>query len=541
MRRWLRAWPSGRRSVWPALLAVACAALLLGIVVWRAGAFPWQGPGPGLRNGPGATARQLPAESAASTLSEREQLALAESFDPEQALRTVGALSAPEYAGRQTGAPGAVAAAEFIAEQFRALGLEPAGTQGYLQAFDAPYAEVTSLPSLVVTDGSGRVHRSFALGRDFRYLWGGRAGGGDVEAPVVWVGDGEGDDYELVDVKGQVAFCRTPNFAPALRQAVEHGARGLLIMADSDRRIVARRSYRELLDRQSAIPAFWITTSVASALLNDGANALDALQALDGARPLTARAHLRMTLQEPPSSTGRNVLALWPGADPVAKHQLLVLGAHYDHLGLDANGELYPGANDDASGVATLIEIARSWRAAGYSPSCSVLFAAWDGEEQGLFGSTYYVQHARLPLPSTFGMIQLDMVGVASQGVMTIEGSDNETGAQLLQSARLLGIDATGVRGGSGSDHQPFLMSGVASSLLIWDGAHVPYYHTPSDVPETLQPERLRQAGALASHASLVLIAEMAHKARETSWEVVGLPTLCVGIDPVPTWLLGRG
>ena len=88
-----------------------------------------------------------------------------------------------------------------------------------------------------------------------------------------------------------------------------------------------------------------------------------------------------------------------------------MLSAHYDHLGTDADGTPYLGANDNASGVAVLLEIARTWHSAGFYPGCTVLFAAWDGEEQGLLGSRHYIENPRYPLANSMGVLTLDMVG----------------------------------------------------------------------------------------------------------------------------------
>jgi hypothetical protein len=233
-------------------------------------------------------------------------------------------------------------------------------------------------------------------------------------------------------------------------------------------------------------------------------------------------------------ATGRNVLGLLPGPNMEQSSRVLILGAHYDHLGVDADGELYAGANDNASGVAVLIEIARAMRSVGYVPDHSVLFAAWDGEEQNLLGSRHYVGNPVFPLANTIGMIQLDMVGLASEGFLHIEGTSNAVGHQLSSSAALFGVKTQGIEQGSGSDHVPFLEAGVPAALLIWDGAQVPYYHTPQDKPDTLQPERLREVGMIVTHAAVVLATH--HDDAPQAWSGRAEDSIWVMRLPAPMW-----
>ena len=99
---------------------------------------------------------------------------------------------------------------------------------------------------------------------------------------------------------------------------------------------------------------------------------------------------------QPREIKARNVLGMLPGADPQHKDEIVVIGAHYDHMGHDPDGNIYNGANDNASGVAVMLEIARLWQAQGFRPDRSVLFAAWDVEEQGLVGSVLLCRQSHL-------------------------------------------------------------------------------------------------------------------------------------------------
>ncbi len=430
--------------------------------------------------------------------------AVARGLDVEEALAHVQALAAPEMGGRQAGSPGGAAASQYIADRFAEAGLLPAGPDGYFQPFQVPYARMTSTPTLRMIAASGEARSTFVFRQDFAVVWGGYAGGGEADGPVTWAGDCLARDFDGLDVTGGVVLCRGSHYTEALRQAAEHRATGLLLLAEDPSQITRLRSYREPPLLAESIPALWVGDAVTEWLLRGSGYRPSDLTILHTSQPLGTRAAFRIEMDEPGEAVARNVLGVLPGTDPEHSGELLILGAHYDHLGSDGNGDLYAGANDDASGVAALLEIARSWQAAGYVPDVSVLFAAWDAEEQALLGAAWYVAHPLVPLDKTIGMIQLDMIGLASDGVLTVDGLGNPVGDQLAASAGLLGVPVD-VAAAAGSDHREFAQAGVDAALMIWDNARVPWYHTPADTLDTLQPERLQQAGVIASHAALAL------------------------------------
>jgi Zn-dependent M28 family amino/carboxypeptidase len=432
-------------------------------------------------------------------------LGVAKMFDAEEAMGFVEALCAPEFAGRQPGTEGSRLAGQYIADQFAAFGLQPAGTDGYFQPFTVPFAEITSVPTFVVTTTAGTVFDDFTYRKDFAFWWGGYAGAGEADGNVVWVNECRPQDFEGVDVAGQIAFCKFSPDDAVYRQALEHGAEGLILLADTVGRVDKIRTYRIVNYLPESLPSLIVLPQVAETLLTGSGYTVNDLSILYRSVPLNVSARFEIFLDEPGEAEARNVLGVLPGADPAQRDKVLIIGAHYDHLGTDANGDLYAGAHDDASGVAALLEIARSWQEAGFVPDMTVLFAAWDSEEQGLLGAFHYVRNPRYPIASTVGMIQLDMVALANAGVMTMDGYDNAVGRQLQASAALFDVRTAKVSFQGGSDHAAFQQANVAASVLIWDSGEVPYYHTPADTPSTLQPERLWQAGAMTSHAAMVL------------------------------------
>ncbi|MHB0856529.1 MAG: M28 family metallopeptidase [Anaerolineae bacterium] len=450
-------------------------------------------------------------------------LDIARRFDADLALQTVRDLTAPEFAGRQGGSPGAAAAAVYLARRFEELGLQPAGDDGYYQRVPLPYAEFTAVPTFRArrVDGT-RLDLDFRVG--FAPLWGGYAGGGVAEGRLIWVGRGTRATYEGLDVAGQIVVVEGRPTDEMLRLAVAQGARGLVALTAEEHLVTARRSYREPPQGEERLVAVYVTRAAFAGLLEGGPQTLADVRAQETPVRLGLSVRIEVPLEEQAEAEGRNVLGVLPGADPARRDEVVIIGAHYDHLGTDPQGDVYHGANDNASGVAVMLEIARVWQEAGYRPARTVLFAAWDGEEQALFGSRRYVQEPTFPLSQTVAMIQLDMVGLASEGVLTVAGLEsaqvdaeghvqldsvtNPAARAVLVSAGHLGVPARPVSFPGGSDHAPFLSAGVSATLLIWDDAEVPYYHTPEDMWQSLQPERLEQAGAVAAEAAMALADE---------------------------------
>lgn len=519
-------WRRVPRGAWIVVAAVLLAAALIALLVdlWGVGT-----PTPAAE-AVARTATPLGTATPAPTPTQRPYrggiVDLALRFDVEEAMTHAEELASDDYGGRQGGSPGGRRAAAYIARHFEALGLEPAGIDGYFQPFVLPYAEEAGIPELVITSPDGAVHDDFVFAEDYRHALGGHAAGGVAEGEVIWLGSCQSSAYDAHEVSGAIVLCRSTQGSDQATRAAEEGAEALLLVTNDERRIAVRRALGEA-PREEGIPTLLISDDVADLLLGAEGTA----RAMG---PLASTARVVVDLAQAGEAEGANVLAALPGADARLRERVLVVGAHFDHLGTDPDGAIYAGANDNASGTAALLEIARSWRDAGYRPAVTVLFAAWDGEEQGLLGARHYVANPRYPLTATIGMIQLDMVGTADAGTLTYDGAANAVGRQLAASAERFEVPTAAVRWSGGSDHGAFLSVGVDAGLLIWDAAEVPYYHTAQDTAESLHPQRLRQAGVIASHAALALI-RAAEEGRATPTVLpAGRSLYGVGAPPAP-------
>lgn len=209
-------------------------------------------------------------------------------------------------------------------------------------------------------------------------------------------------------------------------------------------------------------------------------------QPFDVSRDAPAVAQARMG-----AISGRNVIGVLPGRDPVLRNEIVIVGAHYDHLGMggpgsgamdrDVHNQVHNGADDNASGTAGLIHIAN--RLAANPPARTVVFIAFSGEELGLLGSAYYVKHPLYPLPSTYAMVNLDMVGRLRNKRLIVYGVETarEFPAMLDSLNWYAGFDLKKTGDGNGpSDQQSFFMA-KRPVLHLFTDLHEDYHRATDD------------------------------------------------------------
>jgi hypothetical protein len=341
-----------------------------------------------------------------------------------------------------------VRAAEFIVRKFREYGLEPGGDNGtYLQSYSFPMFDFTGPCRFAVIQG-GKA-RYYTYGTDFQIQ--NLSDGGRAEEEVIFVGYGMSvdgfDEYSSVDVRDKIVMAlegvpqnvnrRWPEGSgwdsAKSKEAARHGARALLLVPDPDKgkQLTAKRIWGiRKEDWNPNLIVARVDVNVASDLFADSGAQLDILKSqIDRSliphsfaiRGKKVRVEAGVTLH--PARKTANVLGVIPGADPVLKNEVIIIGGHYDHGGRDPTGDIYPGAEDDASGTALVMEIARTLATKRIKLERTVLFAAWAAEEQGYSGHEYYVKHPKFPLEKTAANFWLDNAGIG-------EGKFNVWGAQ---------------------------------------------------------------------------------------------------------------
>ncbi len=209
-----------------------------------------------------------------------------------------------------------------------------------------------------------------------------------------------------------------------------------------------------------------------------------------------------------PPGTGRNVVARLEGRDPALRHEAIVIGAHYDHLGRGGFGSLAPdedavhnGADDNASGVAALLAVAE--RLAADPPARSVIFVAFTGEESGLLGSAHYTAHPAVPLENTRAMLNMDMVGRLGAGPLIVYGTGtaDEWDGILDAAASAAGVELARKEDGYGpSDHTSFYLKDIPV-LHFFTNVHEDY-HRPSDDWERIDMRGIERVVAVVEAAA---------------------------------------
>jgi len=361
-------------------------------------------------------------------------------------------LASDDLKGRNAGSAEDHIAAGYIAAEFMRLGLKPAGEKGsYFQDMDINTADVDREHTTLTAKVAG-VEHTYSFNKEFH--WSRQSlRQASVSGAIVFAGYGIDapeygyNDFAGIDVKGKVVLVlgREPQandsnskFAGAwdtyhafywekLEELRERGAAGILMVQDRFPRAVKpipASSPRSsggpnfaLAGPMWDIPTFTISREVADQLLAPSGKTTGELQAvidrtLHPASIEVSTSSVRMSKSFTNLQThkGRNVVALLEGSDPTLKAQAILVTAHHDHMGV-ANGHIYNGADDDGSGIAGLLEIARAFTQGKLHPKRSVLFIAYDGEERIFLGSYYYVTHPLIPLDQTVANINLDMIG----------------------------------------------------------------------------------------------------------------------------------
>jgi hypothetical protein len=443
-------------------------------------------------------------------------------------------LSAPERTGRGVGTPGNEASAQWVAERMRTLGLAPAFPDGYFQTFQAPVGVILKGENALEVAGS-----RLALDTEwkpFTFSDSGAASGG-----LVWAGYGitapdlSYDDYAGLDVKGKVVlvaahFPRESDPTSPFRspRAYAYGEWRYKAMNARDHGAVAMVAVRDDWQHGGAeallpfggapsSPAGIIAVeAIAKAL---GASADAAALALPGqedgkphSRDLGVPVTVEVGIEQERARTS-NVAGILRGADPVRATECVVVGAHYDHLGFGGENSLapgvhavHPGADDNASGVAAMLAMAKAFAAQG-PPARTLLFVAFTGEEMGLLGSAQFVKAppAACPLERTQLMVNLDMVGRPQQGKVYVEGVDTAQGLRaevtaLEKQAPALPLAPAFIGDGYGPSDQTSFYAKRVPVLFFFTGAHADY-HRPSDTADKIDPDGLAAVARLAMRA----------------------------------------
>jgi hypothetical protein len=433
----------------------------------------------------------------------------ATAFDAAKAKAHVDYLADAARGGRYSGSAGYRDAASYVADRFREIGLEPLGDSGtFFQHFTMPIVDLTEMSTL--TGAGGKTYRARV---DFTESVGGRSGSGRAEARVSAVGgaarSGGQNDFAGANVRGKIALVTgpaLPNGGSSVENAYQEGAIGVLLVGDGTLR------YSYLPRFQSAtVPTLIISESVANELLATGGKTLASAQELVRVRRADPKAPapgfdlpttVRMSVSLTPvhDVDAMNVVGLLRAPDPNNAQRAVLVGGHLDGVGTDPDGSVFQAANDNASGPAVAIEVARALAGARSSLNHSIVFVAFAGEEEGLYGSEAYVaQMAAVPgrVESLVAVLNLDVIGCCSD-TLIVSGDAPDLQRRVRDIATRLGI-ATEPIGSGGSDQTSFVRRRVPAVMV---GAADFILHVYADKPAIVQVGRLKKAGDLITAAT---------------------------------------
>jgi len=467
---------------------------------------------------------------------------LAYQLDPDRIFQDTAYLASEALEGREPGTAGNREACDYVQTLFEDLDLDPAGDgNDFRQAFDFWSWRLEGTPALSV----GGI--PYQAGDDYRVVR--YSGSGQADAEIVFAGYGLTvppfdpgeypdcpldpvgyDDYAGLDTTGKAVLILRQGprgdeaavdgcpadadcvgsqclwtFTYKTRNAVAHGAAAVLFVQDYANPGSELPSVAIGEDGYDAdTPVVFVNRDrIETALPDLPAWAAEIDSSLTPAgRPTGVQASLAVDAvlsQIRPE----NVLGAVPGFDPDLSGQVVVIGAHLDHLGKDpVTGEIFYGADDNASGTAVTMELARLLRSLREPPARTVLFAGWNAEESGLVGSCYYVGSPAFPVADTLAAFSIDMVGAGDATGLALFGGtlpENEWLVDVMrESARRKHIDyyIYPVFPLAASDHACFADAGVPAMMAGTFGPHGTY-HTPADTIDGILVDDLEVAAAL--------------------------------------------
>jgi aminopeptidase YwaD len=434
--------------------------------------------------------------------------------------KTIKYLASEELEGRRAGEKGDSLAAEYIRYQFNKAGLE--------LLFDNGFQSFSLVSSVEIGDNNYLYVRDKKYEVKTEYLPYSFTANKQVSAPVAFAGYGFSidqdsllwNDFKNIDAKGkwvlllkgdpeidkpESKFAAFSEDRAKVLTAQDNGAAGVLLVAGphfSEKDELQGLFYDKNSSTYS-IPVFQITRKVADSILSATGNTIEYLENKinQTMEPIVFQLDINISAKADviqKNATTFNVAGMLKGNDPVLKNEFIVVGAHYDHLGMGGPGSgsraldtiaVHYGADDNASGVAAVIEMAYK-AAAVKNNRRSLIFAAFGAEEMGLIGATSFTANPPVDLTKVAAMFNFDMVGRldTNSRALSIGGSQTSLETEEILNRLGNGFNLSLSPEGSGpSDHAAFYMQDIPV-FFISTGAH-PDYHTPDDVAEKINYE----------------------------------------------------
>ncbi|MDO4215524.1 MAG: M20/M25/M40 family metallo-hydrolase [Bacteroidales bacterium] len=443
-------------------------------------------------------------------------------------------LTSEECRGRLTGDIGYDRAAQFVADQFKAWGLEPGGDKGtYFQDFEHPYT--------IVTSTEGYFHLHMPMGSDWvtkeydypdNYMVGGTSDTGLIEqSEMIYVGYGITapelgyDSYKGLDVKGKVVVCERDvpytgqdedkqrawmpyqYHSNKMTNAYEHGAAGLVYISTSGNPNPGfNKGFIYCCVGEAAVKDMFAGTGKTHEAVVE--------QMKKTLKPISFKLNTKCDIKAfgefHPEGVGHNVVGILRGSDPTLAPEYLTLGGHLDHIGFQPY--LCEGATDNASGSVIVMGAAKNLATSGFKPKRTIIFSLFGGEETGLIGSKWMADHPVMPNENCKALINIDCLSVGYGFSASVASKNNSLWEYMENAAakvdrpfmRRQGRDKIVTR--PRTDEANFFLKGVPTVAPSAYGSTVrPPYHIPGDTMDYVNFDLVRDAVKWMTYALMDL------------------------------------
>ncbi|MEE4256577.1 MAG: M20/M25/M40 family metallo-hydrolase [Bacteroidales bacterium] len=460
-------------------------------------------------------------------------------------------LASDELMGRLPGTEWDVQAAEYIAQQYKLAGIQLLGEDGF-QYFDVVTevepGEDNYLKADMITAVAGEDFTPLSFSKNT-----------SLESEVSFAGYGfqvendtlKWDDYENIEVKGKWVvimrgepgeenpkspFSATVGLREKVLTAKDNGAGGVLFVSGPtfDKDDALMKMFYDKTTADAGIPVFHVKRNIAAALLGKPIASLEK-EISDQLKPYSFDTETKLQGKSDvvhDKVQTMNVVGMIKGNDPLLKDEIIIMGAHYDHLGLGGPGSgsrepstlaVHNGADDNASGVAGIIEIAERINLGQTKPGRTIVVVAFGAEEMGLLGSKYFVEHPLIDMGKVVAMFNFDMIGrLNEERSVAFGGTGTSLETEDLLNKYLEEHDLKGSFSKEGfgpSDHAAFYAEDIPV-FFISTGAHGDY-HTPQDDIEFIDLEGEK----LVSDLSYDLIMDVANRDEALTYQEAGAKT----------------
>jgi hypothetical protein len=491
-----------------------------------------------------------------------EVLKVKNSINGKMIVSHIGFLASRFCRGRETGEKGMDVATQYITSVFKGAEVEPAGEFGsYFQSVRLKKISLGEPLRLDIEERKEGLIFTKRAKLEWDYLPINLSSEKEVTAPLVFAGYGitapehKYDDYKNLDARGKIVLVmrhepcendpsspfegrRLSNYGTLLSKilnAQKHGAVGILFATDplnhkdltpsatggtywpslikermkdeEDFRFMKFSPQMKIIgaDFGVKIPAASVDGKLADYLLGEENSLLKIQEEIDNkilprSFPLPGKKATMAINFKNERVNAYNIVAKVRGNDPELKDEVVIVGAHYDHVGKDLRGQVFGGADDDASGTAAVMELARAFQHLKEKPKRTILFILFTAEEKGLLGARYYVDNPLFPLEKTVAMINLDMIGRNDVDQISLVGRYqypklftivDETNKESVNFDLNFAVEEF-IRQ---SDHFPFMRKDIPTVFLN-SGMH-DELHTPRDTVDLIIPEKTQKATQL--------------------------------------------